>query len=304
MVVILWFELCCIDKIQRSFPGEIIMAFKYFELKKENGVGIVTMNRPPANAISADFIKEMEILISEVDKDETIRCVLFRSGVEKFFSAGFDLTDIPSETIQAYISSPQGENTKKLIHVVLGKMAGVLKDVQKTFCLVEAMKKPTIAAINGHALGGGLEFALACDFRFIGRSERKIGLTEVTLGLIPLGGGTQRMPRLIGKNKAMELLMNGTKLSADEALSLGIVNKVFDQEKLDEEALNYAKHLASGATRAMSIIKNCVNRGLEMEISEGLKMESNAFEDLSKTEDLFEGVKSFIERKKPNFSGK
>lgn len=278
------------------------MTYKYFELKKESGVGIVTMNRSPVNALSADFVQEMQKMVTEMEKDQEVRCVLFRSGLEKFFSAGFDLTNFPPELIPKYTTPEKTLDMKNLILAIMGGINDVLKDVQKAFRMVETMIKPTIAAINGLALGGGLEFALSCDFRLMGKG--KIGLTEVNLGLIPLGGGTQRLPRLIGKSKAMTMMLNGEKMSAEEALLLGIVDKVFSEEKLDEESLAYAKKLAAGATHAMSMIKKCVTGGLEVTLAEGLKIESDSFEDLCKTEDMIEGVMSFIEKRKPNFSGK
>ena len=304
MAPIQWFRSKSLVIKLASGNGEIDMAYKFFEVKKDEGVGIVTMNRPPANAISSDFIEEMKQVIEEAGKNEGIRCVLFRSGIEKFFSAGFDLGDIPAEVVQEYVSCPQSETSRKLVRAIMDRMGGVLKEIQKTYRTVEEMKKPTIACINGHALGGGLELALSCDFRFMGRSSRKIGLPEVTLGLMPFAGGTQRLPRLIGKSKAMELMLNGTRIGADEAFSLGIINKVFDEEKVGEETLSYAKTLAAGATRAMCMIKECVNNAFEMKLSEGLRIESDAFQVLSETEDLIEGVLSFIERRKPKYSGK
>lgn len=277
------------------------MTYQYFDLKKDAGVGIVTMNRPPVNALSADFVQEMQTLVCDMEKDREIRCVLFRSGLEKFFSAGFDLTNFPPDLIQKYTTPEKTLDMKHLILAIMGGINDVLKDVQKAFRMVETMTKPTIAAINGLALGGGLEFALSCDFRWMGKG--KIGLTEVGLGLIPLGGGTQRLPRLIGKSKAMAMMLNSEKMEAKEAMLLGIVDQVCDEGKLDEEALAYAKKLAAGATRAISMIKKCVTSGLDATLTEGLKMESDSFEELCQTDDMIEGVMSFIEKRKPNFSG-
>jgi enoyl-CoA hydratase len=170
--------------------------------------------------------------------------------------------------------------------------------------MIESLGKPTIAVINGHALGGGLEFALACDFRFMGRDSGTIGLPEIRLGLIPLGGGTQRLPRLIGRGRALELLLDGARIGADEALSIGLVNRVFEREKIDDGALAYARRLAQGPTRSIGLIKNCVYAGLETPLPAGLQIERDSFQDLVRTEDMVEGILSFVERREPHYTGR
>lgn len=281
------------------------MNYNFFELKEEEGVGIITINRPPANAFNDVFMAELGRLVSHMDNAPEIRCVLFKSGIKKFFSAGVDLTAIPSDTPpEEAASMTQAELVKLMIKGLSNKIVGIFEEIHHTFNMLEAMKKPTIAAINGHVLGGGLEFAMSCDLRFMGRNAGTIGLPEIRLGLLPLAGGTQRLPRLIGRSKALELMFEGSRISADEALSIGLVNKVFEAEKLDEESLSYAKKLARGATYSMGLIKQCVNNGRDRDISEGLKEERVAAKKLTESEDFFEGLMSFLEKRQTEFKGK
>jgi enoyl-CoA hydratase/carnithine racemase len=284
------------------------MGYNFLNLKSEDGVGIITINKPPANAISYNFILELKDLVSKIETDEGIRCVLFRSSVNKFFSAGADLTDLPQDVIARLSKLTPTTDLRQFIKDVLpsvtGRLADVFREVHEVFSMIENMKKPTIAAINGHALGGGLELAMTCDFRFMGRNSGKVGLPELKLGLIPLGGGTQRLPRLIGKSKAVELLIDANKIEADEAFAIGLVNKIFEPDKLDEEALAFAKRLAKGPTYSIGLLKNCVNEGLNKELPEGLKIENNSFNDLVKSEDMIEGILSFLERREPQYIGK
>jgi enoyl-CoA hydratase/carnithine racemase len=284
------------------------MGYNFLDLKSEDGVGIITINKPPANAISYNFILELKDLVLKIEADEEIRCVLFRSNVKKFFSAGADLTDLPPDAIAKLSKLTPGSDLKQFIKDVLpsvsARLADIFREVHEVYSMVENMKKPTIAVINGHALGGGLELALTCDFRFMGRNSGKVGLPELKLGLIPLGGGTQRLPRLIGKSKAVELLIDANKIEADEAFSIGLVSKVFESDKVDEEALAFAKKMAKGPTYSIGLLKNCVNKGLDKELPEGLKIEINSFNDLIKSEDMIEGILSFLEKREPHYIGK
>jgi enoyl-CoA hydratase len=284
------------------------MGHNFFDLKNVDGVGIVTINKPPANAISYSFILELKDLIPKIEKDDKIRCVLFRSSVKKFFSAGADLTDLPEDVIVKLSAITATTDFKQLIKDVLpsisNRLAGIFKEVHQVFNSIENLKKPTIAVINGHALGGGLELAMTCDFRFMGRGVGKVGLPELKLGLLPLGGGTQRLPRLIGKSRAMELLLDSDKIEADKALSIGLVHKVFESDKIEEEALVFAKKMAKGPTYSIGLLKKCVNQGMDKELSEGLKIEISAFNDLIKSEDMIEGIISFLEKREPHYIGK
>jgi enoyl-CoA hydratase len=284
------------------------MEYKCLTLEKDAGVGIVSLNNPPANTISFELVKELKAVAAELDKDDKIRCVLIRSSLERFFCAGADLSDIPAETLNLLLAPPKDsdpvEVLKKFIADVSVRIADVFADFHEALSMIERMRKPSIAVINGHALGGGLELAMSCDFRYMGQNSGKVGLPEVNLGLIPLGGGTQRLPRLIGKSKALDLLINGAKLQSDEALSIGLINRVFPADTLEEEALSEAKKLARSATLSIGIIKSCVNEGLDKDIEEGLRIERDSFKELVKAEDLIEGVMSFIEHREPQFKGR
>ncbi|MBN2284105.1 MAG: enoyl-CoA hydratase/isomerase family protein [Deltaproteobacteria bacterium] len=281
------------------------MNYKFFELQNVEGVGVVTINKPPANTMNSSFTDELKHLVSRMDNAPDIRCVLFKSAIKKFFSAGADLTDIPSDIPpEAAASMDQAQLVKQMIKGLATKVGDIFAEVHQTFNMVETMRKPTIAAINGHALGGGLEFAMSCDFRFMGRNSGTIGLPEIRLGLLPVAGGTQRLPRLIGRSKALEFMLEGSRISADEALSLGLVNRVFEAEELEKESLSYAKKLARGATYSMGLIKKCVNTGRDRGIPEGLKEERAAAVELVQTEDFFEGLMCFLEKRQPEFKGK
>jgi enoyl-CoA hydratase/carnithine racemase len=284
------------------------MGCNFLSLKVVDGVGIVSINKLPANAISYNFILELKDLISKIEVDEHIRCVLFRSDVKKFFSAGADLTDLPQDVIVSLSELTPTTDLKRLIKDALprisDRLAGIFKEAHDVFNKIENLRKPTVAVINGHALGAGLELAMTCDFRFMGKNSGKVGSPELKLGLIPLGGATQRLPRLIGKSKAMELLLEAKKIDAEEAFSIGLVHKVFESDEVDEEALKFAKKMAKGPTHSIGLVKNCVNKGLEKGHSEGLNIEISAFNDLIKSEDMIEGILSFIEKREPYFTGK
>ncbi|MBN2158084.1 MAG: enoyl-CoA hydratase/isomerase family protein [Spirochaetes bacterium] len=284
------------------------MEYRYLEATCADDVGIITIRRPPANALSYGLVMELKDLVTKIRTDAGIRSVIFRSGVDKFFSSGADLTDLPPDVIAKLADIPAAGGLKQLIKnaipSVSSRIAEIFREVHEVFGMIESMPKPTIAVINGHALGGGLELAMACDFRFMGRGSGTVGMPEITLGLIPLGGGTQRLPRLVGRNRAVELLLSGSKIGADEALSIGLATRVCDKEKIDEEALGYAKKLANGPTVSIGLIKYCVNNGLNGPLRDGLKIERDSFQDLLKTEDMIEGILSFVEKREPHFIGK
>lgn len=284
------------------------MGYHFFDLKTVDGVGIITINKPPANAISYNFVLELKALVSKIKADEKIRCVLFRSNVKKFFSAGADLTDLPDDVIVKLSELSAATDFRQFVKDVLpsisNRLFDIVREVHDVYTMIENLKKPTIAVINGHALGGGLELALTCDFRFMGRNSGKVGLPELRLGFMPVAGGTQRLPRLIGKSRAIELMLDANKIDADEAFSIGLISRVFESDKVEEEALAFAKRLAKGPTYSIGLIKNCVNKGLNKEIADGLKIEISSFDDLIKSEDMIEGLLSFLEKREPVFTGK
>jgi enoyl-CoA hydratase/carnithine racemase len=256
----------------------------YVTLSKEAPLGMITLNRPPANSYDKKFMADLDAAIDGAAADDEIKVVLVSSASEKFFSGGAD--------IKAFLAnSPEGNmEMVSLAHEALAKIA--------------RLPNVFIAVINGHAMGGGLEIALACDIRLAGDGKFLLALPEATLGLLPGNGGTQRLPRLIGAGKALELMLTGGVVNPQEALVLGIVNKLFPPDTLMEEAKSYALKLANGPEMALAYIKRCVYEGLEKPLAEGLELERGLIAKLFATEDAREGLTAFVEKRKPQFKGR
>jgi enoyl-CoA hydratase/carnithine racemase len=247
-------------------------------------IGTITLNRPPANSYDIQFMQELDAAIDAADGDPQVKAIILKSASEKFFSAGAD--------IKAFLANSTEANMEMIrtAHRALEKMA--------------LSPKVFVAAINGHALGGGLEMALACDLRFAAEGNYRLGLPEVTLGLLPGNGGTQRLPRLIGANKALEMMLTGESVGPEEAHRLGLVNKLFPAEKLLEETEAYARKVASGAGVAIGKIKQAVYQGIALPLKDSLALERDLIEPLFKTEDAQEGLKAFAEKRPPVYRGK
>jgi len=213
-----------------------------------------------------------------------VKVALLRSASKRFFCAGAD--------VKAFMANTTQDNMAMIAfaHDVLARIA--------------AIPKVFIAVINGHALGGGLEMALACDLRFAGEGDFTLGLPEVTLGILPGNGGTQRLPRLIGRAKALSMMISGQRVGPQEALALGIVDRLFPAESLWEESLAYARELASGPTVAIGHIKRAVHEGMDMPLAEGLALERDLIAALFDTEDAAEGISAFVQKRPPAFKGR
>jgi len=251
---------------------------------KAETIGTITLNRPPANSYDIDFMQALEGAIDAADGEPQVKAVILRSASDRFFSAGADIKAFMANSTEANMAMI------RTAHRALEKMA--------------LSPKVFVAAINGHALGGGLEMALACDLRFAGQGNYRLGLPEVTLGLLPGNGGTQRLPRLIGANKALEMMITGEAVPPADALRLGIVNRLFPADRLMEETEAYARKLASGASVAVGRIKHAVYRGIALPLSEGLALERELIEPLFDTEDAKEGFAAFAEKRSPVYKGK
>ena len=247
-------------------------------------VGTILMNRPPANSYDIDTVRDLGAAIEAALAADEVKVVILRSALEKFFCAGAD--------IKAFMANTAAHNMSMIgaAHDWLEKMA----DSPKIF----------IAAINSHALGGGLEMALACDLRFAAAGNYRLGLPEVTLGLLPGNGGTQRLPRLIGANKALEMMITGESVGPEEALRLGIVNKLFPAADLLAETEAYAQKVAAGASVAVGNIKRAVYGGIALPLHDALAFERSLIAPLFDTEDAKEGFAAFAERRKAAFTGK
>jgi len=251
--------------------------------KEQGGVALIHLNRPPANSYDRGFIDDLNAAIDEVRFDESTGAAVLVSDLPKFFSAGADINMFRTVTPKARAM------TILHMHEVLLKM--------------EHTPKVFIAAISGHCLGGGLEIALAADFRFAAEGEYRLGVPEVTLGLLPGNGGTQRLPRLIGRQKAMELLVTGKPLDPKTAAALGVVDRLVPSDRLLPEAVSFAATLAAGPTLAIGEIKLTAKQGLEMPLESALALERGGIFRLFETADAKEGMTAFAEKRKPIWKG-
>ena len=252
---------------------------------KSDVIGYITLNRPPANSYEIGFMRDLDAAIDAANADSGVKVVILKSASEKFFSGGAD--------IKAFLANTTAANMEMIrtAHRALDKMA--------------ASDKVFIAAINGHAMGGGLELALACAHRIATDHPKTVlALPETQLGLIPGIGGTQRLPRLIGATKALEMMLTGESITPDEALRLGIINRLFPVDKLMEEAEAYARKLAAGASLAIARIKQCVYQGIATNLSDGLALERKLIEPLFDSEDAKEGLTAFSEKRPAVYKGR
>ncbi|MEM3770325.1 MAG: enoyl-CoA hydratase-related protein [Candidatus Bathyarchaeia archaeon] len=260
------------------------MEFKYILYEKSEGIATITINRPEAlNAFSVEVVSEILQALEDVKADESVRVVVLTGAGEKAFSAGAD------------IKAMKGMNALKAREL---SMMG-----EKLCSALENLEKPVIAAINGYALGGGLEVAMACDIRIASENAR-IGQTEINIGLIPGWGGTQRLTRLIGATKAKEMIFTGKMIDAKTAEQFGLVNMVVPQEKFREAVRQFALELAQKAPVALKVAKALINKGAEINLDAAIALEREGFGVVASTEDLQEGVSAFIEKRKPVFKGK
>jgi enoyl-CoA hydratase len=246
----------------------------------EERIAVLTFDRPPLNAIDEQLVTELDAAVAELAADLELRAVLVRSALEGVFMAGADIHEF--ERIAA-----EGIDRALL--------------AQEVFTRFAELPQPTVAAINGHALGGGLELALACDFRFLARAEGALlGLPEVRLGLLPGAGGTQRLTRLVGSGRATELIMKGLQLSPAEAAEAGLVHFLVEPDELEERARDYTVRLARQAPIALRGIKRAIRAAWS---PEGLAVEGEAFREVLGSEDAQAGVKAFLEGERATFSG-
>jgi enoyl-CoA hydratase/carnithine racemase len=258
--------------------------FKYIIFEKREGVATITLNRPQAlNAFSREVVEEILVALEDIRKDENVRVVVLIGAGEKAFSAGADIKAMAGMTaLKARELSLMGE-----------RLCGRL----------ESLEKPVIAALNGYALGGGLEVALSCDLR-IASETALMGQTEINIGLIPGWGGTQRLTRLVGKTRAKELIFTGKMIDARTAERFGIVNMVVPADTLRERVKHFALELASKAPVAMRVAKAVINRGEDIGLDSALALEREGFGVVASSEDLKEGVSAFTEKRKPVFTGR
>ena len=250
----------------------------------DNGIGLITINRPKAlNALNSEVLIELNNLVDTVAQDESVKVVIVTGSGDKAFIAGADISEMQS------LSAVAGRKFAKFGQNVFNKL--------------ENLPQPVIAAINGFALGGGCELAMACDIR-IASDKAKFGQPEVGLGIIPGFGGTQRLPRLIGKGLAKELLYTSEMIDAREAYRLGLVNKVTAPDELMSTSRALAKKIMSRAEVAVKLCKAAVNAGMDMDLDSGVAYEAEAFGLCFATLDQKEGMTAFVEKRESSFSGK
>lgn len=258
--------------------------YKTLVYEKKDKVGILTINRPDKmNAISKELTTELKHLLQELEDDEELRVLVITGAGDKAFVAGADISELVDRDSR------------------LGRK--VSRERQEVFSRIENLPVPVIAAVNGFALGGGLELALACSIR-VCSDKAQFGAPEVKLGIIPGDGGTQRLPRLVGLGRALEMILTGDFIDAQEAYRIGLVNKVVPAEKLMEAAMELAQRIASRPPLAVRYAKEAVNRSQEGDSYSGFALESYLHALSCTTEDKKEGVAAFLEKRKGTFKGK
>ncbi len=257
------------------------MAYETLLFAREESFAIITLNRPPANAISELLMRELNAALNSVENDDSVRAVIITGAGDRIFCAGADLA-----------SAFAGGDVDTFIR--FGNSV-----VRK----IERFAKPVIAAINGHALGGGCEIAMACHFRLVKETAR-MGQTESSLGITPGFGGSQRLPRLIGRTKALEYLILGTQVPAPECLALGLANRLTKEGETLNDARALAREIAKRPPIATRLIIEAVDEGLEAPIDKAIDIEIRAFLKSLKTEDAAEGIQAFFAKREPTFKGK
>jgi enoyl-CoA hydratase len=260
------------------------------DVKRVGAVARVVMHRKGNNSIAEDLMSELAAAFEELGADQSVRAIVLASEYEKYFSVGADLT--------ALGSIDRGAPDAK------AQVTSFMQRMNAHFSTIERCPKPVIAAINGHALGGGSELALCCDYRLMVEDGRsRIGQTESSLGIIPGAGGTQRLPRLIGKAKAMRYLIESTRLSAREAEAVGWVDRAVAPDELQAAVDELAARLAKAATFAIAMIKDAVLRGEDLPVDDALAIESENFARAALTTDAAIGIMSFLSKQEPEFTG-
>ena len=257
------------------------MAYETLHVTREDAFAVITLNRPPANAISEALVRELNAALGELTGDDGVRSVIVTGAGEKIFCAGADLGSA--------FSGGHVDDFIRFGNSVLRK--------------IERFPKPVIAAMNGHALGGGCEIAMACHFRLLKEGAR-MGQTESNLGIIPGFGGTQRMPRLIGRAKALEFMILGTQIPAEECLALGLVNRLCKEGQTLDDAKALARRVATRPPIATRLILEAVDDGLAAPIDQALEIETRHFMHVLRTEDAAEGIQAFFGKREPQFKGK
>lgn len=260
------------------------MAYKYLLLEKEDGIGILYINRPEAmNALNTGVLEEIIQAMEEISKDNEIQVLIITGAGDKSFVAGADIKEMHGLT------------------AVEGREFGYIG--QAAFRAIEKLEKPVIAAVNGFALGGGCELAMAADIR-LASDKARFGQPEVGLGITPGFGGTQRLPRLVGEGRAMELILTANNINAEEAYRIGLVNHIYPVADLLDEARKIARKIMSNAPLAVKYSKSAINKGLQTDIDTGMAIEADLFGICFSTEDQKAGMGAFLNKEKASFKAR
>jgi enoyl-CoA hydratase/carnithine racemase len=256
------------------------MAYNNLILEKKAHIAILTLNHPPVNAWNLGLMEDFEKAVEQIENDSEVRVLILTGAGEKCFSAGFDVSDAAN----AHITSPKG------------------RDI---WTRLDRFSKPVIAAINGFAMGGGLELALSCHFRImVDDPKATVGLTELNLGIIPGWGGTQRLTRVIGKAKALDMILFSKRIDAKEALSIGLINQVSTKDKLMDDSIAFAEILAKRPPLAVGAVLRAVSEYDYKGLEAGLKVEEEGSAIVGSSKDCMEGFTAFLEKREPVFNGK
>lgn len=256
----------------------------FVKVEKKDNVAVLTIDRPPVNALNSEVIAELRKVITGLVSDPDVRAAVITGAGEKAFIAGADIKEFV-------------EYSK------VGRVKELSVDDQEVFNILEHVNFPTIAAIRGFCFGGGNELAMACDLRIAGEGA-KFSQPEINLGLIPGAGGTQRLTRLVGKTAAKQMIFFGEPIDAAEAYRIGLVNKVVPDNELMDQAMAWAKKLAAKAPLAFKFAKKAIDLGINTSLTQGQVIEQDCFDEVFKTEDVMEGINAFFEKRKPDFQGK
>ena len=256
---------------------------EFVRLERSDGIGTIRLDRPPMNAINAQVREELQAAAVEAGQDETIRAVVVYGG-EKVFAAGADI--------------------KQMVRATREEMQPWAAALSQALVTLSRIPVPVVAAINGYALGGGCEVALACDWR-VASADAKLGQPEISIGVIPGAGGTQRLARLVGPARAKDLILSGRMVDAAEALAIGLVDQVVPAgESVYDAAVALVKRYVDGPQQAIRAAKRAIDEGLDLPLDRGLELETRLFVDLFGTADQVEGMTAFVEKRRPRFTGR
>jgi enoyl-CoA hydratase/carnithine racemase len=269
--------------VANDFPSDVPDIPELVSMLREGDLVWLTIERPEVmNCLSFPTLKRLRTLCEELREDLSVRAILITGSGDKAFCAGADLKErktMPVDRVPAFV-----------------------RNIRRTMDDVEALPQPTIAVVNGFALGGGMELLLACDLR-VAAAHAQLGLTETTLAIIPGAGGTQRLPRLVGRSRAKDLILTGRRIDAAEAERIGLVNRVAPAAGLREAALGLARQIADNGPVAVRAAKSAIDQGCERPMSEGLEVEARSYERVLPTQDRLEALAAFAEKRKPRFRG-